>query len=149
ITVTATNTGRRPMLAVIRPRELGFRINGPNGAIQCDAGPPTHAIPREGFSTIKPGGSVSLTILLTEVCPRETLRRPGLYRIKPTPQLGESGAEIGLSAYTGNVSVKTPTYLRLLAGPEPFYSTVPKAAPIPKPRPSPDAAEDTPASAPP
>jgi len=115
---------------------LGFRIEGRDGAVRCEAAGPTHAVPRDLFNTLKPGASVSLTVLLSEVCPREALRRPGLYRVKSTLFLGESGAELGLNAYTGVVSVKTPTTLRLLSGPEPFNVTSPKALPIPRPPPS-------------
>jgi hypothetical protein len=138
ITVKATNAGHRPMLAAIRPHMLTFRIDGPGGVARCNAVPPTHGVPRDLFSTIKPGGSVSMAVLLAESCPRDALNRPGLYRITATLQASESGDKLGLSAYTGVVTAKTPTSLRLLSGPEPFSVTKPRAVPIPKPPPSPE-----------
>lgn len=141
ITVTATNVGHRPMLAAIRPRMLAFRIEGPGGVTRCEAAAPTHAIPRDLFSSIKPSGSVSMTVLLSEVCPRDALSRPGLYRIRSTLHAGEASATPGVDAYSGVVTGEKPTYLRLLRGSEPFYTTTPRAAPIPRPQPRPDDAD--------
>jgi hypothetical protein len=138
ITVKATNVGHRPMLAAIRPRMLAFRIEGPGGVTRCEAAAPTHAIPRDLFSSIKPSGSVSMSVLLSEVCPRNALARPGLYRIKSTLHAGEASATPGIDAYADVVTVEKPTYLRVLRGSEPFYTTAPRAAPIPRPQPRPD-----------
>lgn len=133
LTVTATNVGHRPMLVAIRPRMLAFRIQGPGGSARCDASPPTHAIPREMFTTLRPGGSTSLTMRLAEICSLESLSRPGLYRVNVTLRAGESGEELGVSAYTGVIPANSPTSLRLLSAPDPFYVTKPRAVPIPRP----------------
>jgi hypothetical protein len=133
LTVTATNVGHRPMIVAIRPRMLAFRIQGPEGAMRCDAAPPTNAVPREMWSTLRPGGSTSLTLRLAEVCPVESMSRPGLYRVNVTLRAGESGEELGLSAYTGVIPAKAPSYLRILSAPDPFYVTKPRAVPIPRP----------------
>lgn len=133
LTVTATNVGHRPMLLAIRPRLLAFRLQGPGGSTRCDASAPTHAIPREMFTTLRPGGSTSLTLRLAEICSLDSLSRPGLYRVNVTLRAGESGEELGLSAYTGVIAAKDPTYLRLLSAPDPFYVTKPRAMPIPRP----------------
>jgi hypothetical protein len=133
ITVTATNVGRRPMLVALHPRMLGFRVDGPDGVLRCSAMPPTHGIPRERFRTLAPGASSAMTLLLSEGCTRDALRRPGLYRIQTTLLAGESGAELGLAAYTDKVRTREPTLLRVLDGPDAFYAVAPRAVPTPKP----------------
>lgn len=133
ITATATNAGRRPMLAVLRPRMLGFQIIGPDGESECSPFPPTHGIPREMFRTYKPNDATSFTVLLGEVCPRDAFARPGLYEVTATLYAGESGEEHGIQAYTGDITAKRPTLVRVQTGPEPFYRDSPRAIPTPKP----------------
>jgi hypothetical protein len=132
ITITATNAGHRPTLAAVRPRMVDLRIEGPGGAIRCLAAPPSQSIPRNGYQTIRPGGTASMTILIAEACGRDPFRRPGLYKVTPTLHLNESGAELGLSAYTGVIQAKEPTLIRIQAGPDPFYTAAPKAQKAPK-----------------
>ncbi len=144
ITLTATNAGRRPMLIALHNRMMAFRIEGPDGAYRCDAMPPTHSIPRDLFHTLKPGQSSSMTLLLGETCPRAALRRPGLYKVSATLFANESGAELGLAAFTGTAWLKTPSLLRILSAPDPFYVSPPHAMPTPKPpAPAPEEAEDS------
>jgi hypothetical protein len=95
--------------------------------------PATHGIPRERFRTLAPGASSSMTLLLAEGCTGDAMRRPGLYRIQATLDAGESGAELGLAAYTGKVHMREPSLLRVLDGPDPFYAETPRAVPTPKP----------------
>lgn len=142
LTMTATNAGHRPLLAVIRPKMFAFRVDGPDGPVRCDAAPPAHAIPREMFRTVKPGGTVALTLLVAEACPITVFRRPGLYRVTPTLVANESGAELNLAAYTAVVSTHGPSFVRVHTGPEPYHRAPPRAVKIPKPVPSEDEDED-------
>ena len=133
ITVTVTNVGHRAALAAIRTRAVGFRVQGPGGVVfRCGTSAAAHAIAREGFQTLRPGGAVSLTVLVEEACGRELFRRPGLYRVTPSLHLHESGAELGLSALTGLVHAREPTLVRVATGPEPFYQSPPRALHTPK-----------------
>jgi hypothetical protein len=127
MTVTATNVGHRAALVAVRSRMLAFRVNGPDGIERCGAAPPTRSIPREGFQTLRPGASITQTVLVEEACGRELFRRPGLYRVTPSLHLDESGSEIGLAAYTGTARVKETTLVRVHAGTEPFYKGPPRA----------------------
>jgi hypothetical protein len=127
LTITATNVGHRAALVAVRSRMFAFRVNGPDGIERCGAAPPTRSIPREGFQTLKPGASVTQTLLVEEACGRELFRRPGLYRVTPTLHLDESGTEIGLAALTAIVRAKEPTLVRVQAGSEPFYRAAPTA----------------------
>jgi hypothetical protein len=140
IALTISNTGHRPALAAIRTRNVGFRVEGPDGVMGCRPGISSRPVARDGFQTVKPGGSTSLTVLVEEACGRELFRRPGLYRVTPTLHLRESGSDLGLAAITGHVRAKEPTLVRISEGPDPFY----KAPPKPKRAPKPEGGETTP-----
>ena len=133
MTVTATNAGHRAALAAIRTRMLTFRVDGPDGVVRCGTPQPTHAVPRDGYRTLKPGASTSLTVLVEEACGRSLFRRPGLYRVTPSLHLVESGSELGIGVYTGVAQVNEPTYVRIAGGPQPFHAGPPKAVRIVKP----------------
>ncbi|HVY47663.1 MAG TPA: hypothetical protein VHB21_17360, partial [Minicystis sp.] len=126
MTFRAKNTGERPMFVVLRPRMLGLNVDGPDGFKRCEAQPSTGAVPRDAFRTLKPGDTVTMSLLLGEICPLDVFSRPGLYKVQATLDANESGAEIGLSAYTGE-SISEHGWLRLATGSEPFYATAPRA----------------------
>jgi hypothetical protein len=133
ITVTAKNVGHRPMLAALRPRMLSFQVIGPNGSeTVCGANTLPRGMPREAFRSYKPSEATSFTVLLSEICPRRTFARPGLYRVRPTLHAEETGASLGLMAYTAVVDAPLPALIRVQSGPEPFYSKPPKAVPTPR-----------------
>jgi hypothetical protein len=126
LTLTVTNVGHRPAIASIRPRMVAFRVDGPDGIVRCQASVPSHALPREAYGTIKPGGTSSVTLLLEEACGRDLFRRPGLYHVLPSLHLNETGHEVGLTAFTGTVHAREPTLVRIAEGPEPFYKSPPQ-----------------------
>ncbi|WP_437319276.1 hypothetical protein [Sorangium sp. So ce385] len=133
VRVSAKNAGKRPMTVAIRSRMLAFHVAGPNGTTVCDASPPTGAIPRDMFRTLKPGASVDLSLLLREVCPDNTFAREGLYQVTATLHANEPGTGLGVDAYTAVVHAKSATLLRVKSAPEPFYAAAPRAVPTPKP----------------
>jgi hypothetical protein len=126
LTITVTNVGHRAATAAIRPRMLGYRVEGPDGPVSCPHEPRT-TVPREGFQTIKPGGSTSFTLLVDEACGRELFPRPGLYRLWPALYLRDSGASLGLAAITGTLRAAQPMLIRVAEGSEPFYMRAPEA----------------------
>ncbi|MEP7122529.1 MAG: hypothetical protein ABJE95_16525 [Byssovorax sp.] len=135
VTITATNAGHRPMLVAIHQRMIGIRIDGPDGVLRCGSMPATHGIPRELYRTLNPGASTSITLILSEGCTRDAMRRPGLYRVTATLNANESGSELGIAAFTGKARTKEPSLVRVLSGPDPFYAVAPHAVPTPKPLP--------------
>ena len=133
VTVTANNAGQRPMLVFLRSRMLSFRVQAPDGKqTECGGAPPTHAVPRDRFSTLKPGATRTFTVLLSELCERDTFQRPGLYRVTSTLDANESGEGAGVVAYTASVSAPEPTRIRLKSGTVSFYADPPKAVPTPR-----------------
>jgi hypothetical protein len=128
MTFTAVNVGKRPMLVVLRPRMIGLNVDGPDGLKRCEAGATTGAVARDGFRTLNPNQSVKMTLLLDEICPVDVFSRPGIYKVQATLDANESGADLGLAAYTGS-SVSEHGWLRLATAPQPFYATLPKPIP--------------------
>jgi hypothetical protein len=126
LSVTLTNVGHRDALAAVRARGLGFVVDGPDGEVFC--GHEKHiSIAREGFTTLRPGASTSLSVLVAEACRQDLFRRPGLYRVRTTLHLTEDGAEHGLAAMTGAIRARETTLVRIAEGPEPFYRKAPQA----------------------
>ncbi|WP_438028098.1 hypothetical protein [Sorangium sp. So ce233] len=143
VRVSARNAGKRPMIVAVRPRMLEFHVAGPNGTTVCGASPPTGAIPRDLYRTLKPGASADVSLLLREVCPADTFAREGLYEVTPTLHANEPGTGLGIDAYTATVAAEAPTLLRVKSAPEPFYAAAPRAVPTPRPDPAEqDAAAD-------
>ncbi|WP_437309180.1 hypothetical protein [Sorangium sp. So ce388] len=133
VRVTARNAGKRPMTVAIRPRMLEFHVAGPNGTTVCEAAPPTDAIPRDMYRTLKAGATVDVSLLLREVCPPDTFAREGLYEVTATLHANEPGTGLGLDAYTATVTAPSATLLRVKSAPEPFYAAAPRAVQTPKP----------------
>ncbi|WP_437652169.1 hypothetical protein [Sorangium sp. So ce1182] len=133
VRVTARNAGKRPMTVAIRPRMLEFHVAGPNGTTVCEAAPPTDAIPRDMYRTLKAGASVDVSLLLREVCPADTFAREGLYEVTATLHANEPGTGLDLDAYTATVTAANATLLRVKSAPEPFYAAAPRAVQTPKP----------------
>ncbi|WP_437758088.1 hypothetical protein [Sorangium sp. So ce1389] len=133
VRVTAKNVGKRPMTVAIRPRMLEFHVAGPNGTTVCEAAPPTDAIPRDMYRTLKGGASVDVSLLLREVCPADTFAREGLYEVTATLHANEAGTGLNLDAYTATVTATNATLLRVKSAPEPFYAAAPRAVQTPKP----------------
>ncbi|WP_437511890.1 hypothetical protein [Sorangium sp. So ce1099] len=133
VRVTARNAGKRPMTVAIRPRMLEFHVAGPNGTTVCEAAPPTDAIPRDMYRTLKAGASIDVSLLLREVCPADTFAREGLYEVTATLHANEPGTGLDLDAYTATVTATNATLLRVKSAPEPFYAAAPRAVQTPKP----------------
>ena len=111
-TLTATNVGHRSMKRWLHRRMFGFRVAGRGTVARCDPAPEKHATPPDLLRTLAPGASVTLSVLLEEVCPDYALERPGLYRI--TSSLPDAEG-------------RPVTLLRLLSAPKPFYARPPEA----------------------
>jgi hypothetical protein len=146
VTLTVTNVGHRAAIAAVRGRMFAFRVDGPDGIVRCHSAAPSHSLPRDAYSTIKPGGSTAVTLLVEEACGHDLFRRPGLYHVLPSVHLNETGTEVGLTALTGSFHAREPTLVRIAEGPEPFYKRAPQ--PIRAHHEAPEKPEDKPPPAP-
>jgi hypothetical protein len=113
-------------------RELvSFTVHGPDGIHECDPQPDDRAPDRQAYSTLGAGQSVSATSLLTELCPKYTFGRAGLYLISARLDAVRDGAEFGLAAFTGRLESRREALVRIrtgdfpaLAPPEPLLVKV-------------------------
>jgi hypothetical protein len=115
--VTLRNYGDHRVVVRFRPEQLSFDVIGPAGAERCGIGTPASAPTREAFSTLGPGGSATLTVVLSSYCTGHTLDQPGLLVVRPRLDTRRaSGAEIGLRTFDGEVLAARPTLIRLHSG---------------------------------
>jgi hypothetical protein len=98
-------------------RELvSFTVHGPDGIRGCDPQPDDRAPDRQAYSTLAPGQSVSATSLLTELCPKYTFGRAGLYLVTARLDAERDGSEFGLSAFTGRLESRREALVRIRTG---------------------------------
>jgi len=113
--VEVRSTGKKA--AVYFRRELlSFEVHGPEGVSGCDPQPDDRSPDRQAYSTLKPGGAVSATSLLTELCPNATFARPGLYLVSARFDAVRDGAEFGLRAFTGRLASRRQALVRVRSG---------------------------------
>jgi hypothetical protein len=98
-------------------RELvSFTVHGPDGIHGCDPQPDNRAPDRQAYSTLGAGQSISATSLLTELCPKYTFGRPGLYLVSARLDAERDGSEFGLSAFTGRLESRREALVRIRTG---------------------------------
>lgn len=127
IAATAKNDGLRPITVALRPWMLSFHIEGPYGHVVDCPSSPARGLPRDAFTKLSPGKSTTFSVILAEVCPRDSFPRPGTYRITTTLSAGETLPNV--DAYTAEVTTPTATILRVVDAPNPFHADAPRAIP--------------------
>jgi len=132
VTVTVRNDGTRPVTLRFRPEALRFRVSAPGGAERCRWPMPPVAAMRDLFTTIRPGGSESQTVLLSAYCGGHAFDQPGLLVLVPELDTRRaSGAEIALATFDGDVVATSPTYVRLHEGIKPVTLRRPRLEAVP------------------
>jgi len=112
-TVKISNpTGQRLHLFV-RRELVTFEVLTPQGPIECQSEPDARNPERRAFKTVAPGGSVSLTSRLVELCPRGTFANAGVYLLRARLDTDIDGAEYGLEAFTGTIESSRPAKVRV------------------------------------
>jgi hypothetical protein len=122
---------KQKSLLYFRRELVSFTVHGPDGIHECDPQPDDRAPDRQAYSTLGAGQSVSATSLLTELCPKYTFGRPGLYLVSARLDAVRDGAEFGLAAFTGRLESRREALVRIrtgdfpaLAPPEPLLVKV-------------------------
>lgn len=121
IATTVRNAGTRSMTALLRSDLLWFDVQGPTGVFRCGPSDADRTSPRDSFTTLRAGGRQSFDVLLGEICPRDTFKRPGLYTVRAGIRVTDDGATYRLSAFTGEATAAKPTLVRVRSGDRPFY----------------------------
>jgi hypothetical protein len=98
-------------------RELvSFTVHGPDGIHGCDPQPDNRAPDRQAYTLLGAGQSITATSLLTELCPKYTFGRPGLYLVSARLDADRDGSEFGLSAFTGRLESRREALVRIRVG---------------------------------
>jgi hypothetical protein len=130
-TATVEVRARRKTHLYFRRELVSFIVHGPDGIRGCDPQPDNRAPDRQAYVSLAPGSAVSATSLLTELCPKFTFGRPGLYVVSARLDAERSGSEFGLSAFTGRLESGKQALVRIRVGdlpalppPEPLHVRV-------------------------
>jgi hypothetical protein len=116
ISVSLVNRGKKMERVYFRREAVTFEVSGPDGLVACDPGPDKRAPDRSGFSTLRPGGRLSATSRLIEMCPQGAMRRPGLYLVHARYDgLANPDAQ-GPVTFSGRVVSREPVTIRVRRG---------------------------------
>jgi hypothetical protein len=107
---------KRKTTLYFRRELVSFTVHGPDGIRGCDPQPDDRAPDRQAYSTLGAGQSISATSLLTELCPKYTFGRPGLYLVSARLDAERDGSEFGLSAFTGRLESRREALVRIRTG---------------------------------
>jgi hypothetical protein len=148
LNLSLVNKGHRAAVVRFKPETLGFEVLGPYGATHCGWSANASAPTADLFTTLAPGRTESLTVMLADYCPTRTFDQAGFYVVRATLDTRKaSGAEIGLRSFDGQVIAVAPTLVRLRHGGQPDVLVRPRLQP-PSVEPAP-AAPPAPAPPPP
>lgn len=115
-TVVVRVRAKQKTMLYFRREQLSFTVHGPDGIHGCDPQPDNRAPDRQAYTTLAAGQSVSATSLLTELCPKYTFGRAGLYLVSARLDADRDGAEFGLSAFTGRLESRKEALVRIRVG---------------------------------
>jgi hypothetical protein len=99
VEVRGPERGRLPV--AVRPDEFAFEVDGPGEAtapVTCQL-PASRVRPLAEFYDRL--GRRRLGFDLADLCPSRTFARPGVYSVRPAFRSALDGADVGLSAWTG------------------------------------------------
>jgi hypothetical protein len=120
VTVSLSSREKKPVRVYFRRELVSFQVIGPDGEATCSPEPDARAPDRAAFSLLNPGGSLTATSRLVELCPEGTFARPGLYLVQGRFDAIATGKEHGFDAFVGTVASSKPAIVRLRTGSLPF-----------------------------
>jgi hypothetical protein len=140
VTVKLSNHGNTKEQVFFRRELVTLEVSNVDGTVLCEPEPDDRTPDRQAFTLLAPGGSISVTSRLVELCPQDTFARPGLYLVRGAFDTDISGSDFGLEAFVGHLSAEKPAVVRIRTGHLPFpgrrvlAEVQVGAAPTPKPQ---------------
>jgi hypothetical protein len=119
-TVRLANHGKTLRRVYFRRELVSFQVTGPDGTVTCDPQPDDRAPDRLAFTALSPGGSITVTSRLAELCPGDSFQRPGLYVIEAQLDAFATGEEFGFDAFVGKLVSPRAVVVRIRSGSLPF-----------------------------
>lgn len=111
VTVQLRNTSGKSMTVFVRRELFSYQVSGPLGTATCEMHPAERAPDAAAFSTLAPGGTISLSTRLAEACPPGTWALPGTYSVSVLFQTTADGAEHDIDAFMGSAVTKSAARL--------------------------------------
>jgi hypothetical protein len=119
-TLKLTNHDKTLRRIYFRRELVSFQVTGPDGTVTCDPQPDERAPDRLAYTALNPGGSITVTSRLAELCPGDSFQRPGLYVIEAQLDAFATGAEFGFEAFVGKLVSPRTVVVRIRTGTLPF-----------------------------
>ncbi|HEY3496126.1 MAG TPA: hypothetical protein VGK73_15615, partial [Polyangiaceae bacterium] len=120
VTVRLINRSKAPERVYFRREFVSYQVSGPDGPLICDAQPDSRAPDRQAFSLLNPGGSLTVTSRLVELCPDDTFARPGIYVVEAAFDAFADGKEFGFDSFVGHLVADRAVVVRVQTGSLPF-----------------------------
>lgn len=120
VTVKLANRGSTAADVYFRRELVTLEVSSVDGIETCDPGPDDRSPDRQAFTHLAPGGAISVTSRLAELCSQETFARPGLYLVRGAFDGVVSGAEFGFDAFVGHLDAERAVTVRVRTGRLPF-----------------------------
>lgn len=127
LTIRAKNEGRRKLAGVLRSRMLHFKVeevgadNRTLREVMCTHQEAAHGIATEAVSQVGPGKEITIPILVSEICPRGTFSKPGLYRVTGVLDTSQVGESLKADPWLGHALARQSALVRLATAKEDFY----------------------------
>jgi hypothetical protein len=120
VTVQLTNRGSKAEQVYFRRELITLEVSSVDGTQVCEPEPRDRNPDRQAYTHLPPGGSITVTSRLAELCPKDTFARPGLYLVHGAFDGVVSGSEFGFDAFVGHLSAEQPATVRVRTGTLPF-----------------------------
>jgi hypothetical protein len=136
LTLRAVNEGERKLTTVLRTRMLRVRVEelrADNKAEQvtlCTGQHAAHGVASEHVTTLGTRGQSTLSLLVAELCPKETFRKPGLYRLRAELDTSVEGESLKADPWLHGALARQSALARVATGRTPFHRGRPSAGPV-------------------
>jgi hypothetical protein len=120
VTVKLANHGSTSERVFFRRELVSLEVSSVDGTTVCEPEPDDRSPDRQAFTLLAPGGSISVTSRLAEICPQETFARPGLYLVRGAFNTDIDGSSFKIEAFVGHLSSERPAVVRIRTGELPF-----------------------------
>lgn len=120
VTVRLANHGSTQADVYFRRELLSFEVSSVDGTEVCEPGPDDRAPDRQAFTHLAPGGSITVTSRLAEMCPKDLFARPGLYLVHGSFDGEVTGAQFGFDGFVGHLASDRAATVRIRTGELPF-----------------------------
>lgn len=126
VELTIRNLAQEDVRLYFRRELVSFEVVGPEGRnTTCNPIPEARAPDRQAFMLLSHGERRSYVSRLTELCDHGTFATPGIYRVHARFLATQTGADQGLSAFTGTVVSREAAVVRIRTGETPLLAVRP------------------------